>query len=279
MYLPTSYIPHTQHPPPPRILAIIITMSTHERNNAHVRQQAARARALARFPGFAPAFVSRRARTPTSTPDLPTSEWFGNLPPQLAIPQSAAPLPPHLVQQLAAMASAHAAQVAAMTAQGHISPVVIIPQHGSQQGQGQAPAWYQQQQQQQQVVHSVVHPNQLTPSLLQQQHTDRLRKYGLDLVAIAGQDSQTSQELKEYEMKVDAIRKSLTPRNARRMDMAMRMAKAAKVQKSARRMTSKSREICRESKAEALKAIEEMGPERRARAFKSLTERLDKAGG
>lgn len=251
-------------------------MNTHEPNNAHIRQQAARARGLARFPGFASILAPPRTRPPAcvccsrSTADLPTGEWLGNL------PQPPPPPPREARRRLAGMASAHAARVSALTASPRAHACAVAIPHGigdQQQQQQQAPhAW-----QQQQAVHFfVVHSNQLATSLLQQQQTDRLRKYGLDLAAIASQHIKTSEQLEEYERKVDATRKSLTPRSACRMAMEASKGKIAKVQKRTNRTTTTARGMSPEEKAQALEALEEMGPERRARAFERLVEKLDK---
>lgn len=250
-------------------------MSTYEQKNSHIRQQAARERALARFPGFAP-MLRRRVRPDASTPGLPVSDWFGNLPPQYAIPAAAAPSA-DVVEQLAAMADAHHARLAALTA--HVVPDPILAQHQQQ--------LLQQQLQQQHLINVQVaaaawpanpqpgHPAALAPTMLLQDQANRLRELGLDLLTANSMSNKSAEEREEHEKKLDAFRKSLTPKKVRLLAAEQDRVKRARIQKTSSKPATRvvDPQMVRDK---GLKAIEDMGPERWARACKSVAARRER---
>lgn len=251
-------------------------MSTNEQSHAHIRQQAARDRALARFPGFAP-MLRRRVRANASTLGLPVNDWLGNLPSQYAIPASATPSAA-VVEQLGALADAHHAKVSALTA--HIIHDPLFAQREQQ---------LQQQQLQQQHLINVAaaaaawpaspqpgHPAPLTPTLLLQEQANRLRKLGLDLYTANSLGTKSAEEREKHEKKLDAFRRSLTPKKVRILMAQQHRVKGARIQKSSSKPAARSAADLEMERAKRLKAIEEMGPERWARACKSVAARREK---
>lgn len=282
-------------------------MSTHIQKNSHIRQRAARERGLALYPGFAKYYTVQVCET-TDTPELPTRDWFGNLPAQYDIPQSSGPLDGALAQQVAQLAARHAAEVTALTGpittttpvvlaaqqpvvapNNHPNPVaghVLLQQPhltntALQQLLQQFPAQLQHVQQHNHAFSATISANQLAQAQLDQQHADRLRKHGLDLAAMASLNTKDAEALEEHEREIDARRKTLTPKMMRELAAQQLKAKRARDQKAYEEYMAVLKSAKRKRKgftaakeAQARRCIEVIKSEPRSREFKRLLKML-----